>query len=308
MPQQSAAEYLRHGQTPFFRLPVVTGDVRGHDAAILGVPYDGGTTFRPGARLGPYAARRVSALVGSYHPVHKVDVFQRLRVVDGGNVAFPPFDAAAVRGCIEGAVAAVAAAGAAPFVVGGDHTLTFPAVRALAERIGPVALVHIDAHADTSGPEVWGDRFHHGTPIRHLLDEGCLSGLWQVGLRGPWGTSEEGLYARARGATVYPIEVVEARGVATIAAEIRAAVAERPLYISFDVDGVDPAFAPGTGTPLPGGLTAREGFALLRGLAGARISGGDVVELAPDLDVGDITAHLAAHVIYEMLALKALSV
>jgi agmatinase len=311
--QASAAVYLRLGQIPFFRLPIADLDgvapYAGADVVVAGVPYDGGTTYRPGARLGPYHLRRVSALVQGWHPVHKIDPFQRLRCVDGGNVVFPPFDAGAVRGAIEHEVAAMVRAGARPLIVGGDHTISLPILRALAAAHGPLAVVHVDAHADTSGPEVWGDAWHHGTPLRHALDENLIreGQLHQVALRGPWSSPEEGLYARARGAHVHPIESIEARGITAIAAEIRAAVGDAPVYLTFDIDAVDPAFAPGTGTPVAGGLTAREAIALLRGLAGLRLVGADLVEVSPELDHADITAHLAAQLLYEELALFAVA-
>src|SRR5581483_2352159 len=211
MSQESAMQYLRHGQTPFFRLPAANFAERGAEAyrgaraVVLGVPWDGGTTYQPGARLGPYHVRRVSALVQSYHPGHRVDVFDRVRAVDGGNVVFPPFDAAAVRARIEEEVGAVLGAGAAPFLVGGDHSIALPALRAISAKHGRVAVVHVDAHADTSGPEVWGDAHHHGTPLRHALEENLIAPgqLYQIGLRGPWGTSEDGLFAAAHGGKVF---------------------------------------------------------------------------------------------------------
>jgi agmatinase len=290
MPQQSAAEYLRHGQIPFFRLAIA--DLRsatpysGAEAVLLGVPYDGAVTYQPGARLAPYHLRRTSAFLQSFHPAHRIDVFQRLRVLDGGNVAFPPFDAAAVRSAIEREVASIVSAGATPFVVGGDHSVALPALRAVAAAHGPLAVLHLDAHLDTSGPEVWGEPFHHGAPLRHALSEGLIApgALFQVGLRATWG---------------HPIEGV--------GREIREAVGDRPLYLTFDVDALDPSFAPGTGTPVPGGLTSREAFTLLRALRGVRLVGMDLVEVAPALDHADLTCHLGAWILYEGLALRALS-
>ena len=313
MPQESAVAYLSHGQIPFFRLPVAplaAGVPAGTGAVLLGVPYDGGTTYRPGARLAPFEIRRVSALVQGYHPVHRLAVFDRLAAVDGGNVVFPPFDAKAVRDAVQGAVAAVSGAGAIPFLVGGDHSIALPALRAAAARSGPVAVVHVDAHLDTSGPEVWGEPFHHGTPFRHALAEGLVAPgqLHQVGIRGPWGGPSDGDPGRAHGARVHAADEVADRGAAEVAAEIRREIGDRPVYLSFDVDALDPAFAPGTGTPVPGGLTSREALALLRGLAGVRLAGVDVVEVCPPLDHADVTSHLAAHVLFEALALAAVAV
>jgi agmatinase len=309
MSQQSAFEYLRHGQTPFFRLPSADGRrPSGADAVLLGVPHDGGTTYQPGARFAPFHIRRVSALVQSFHPVHRVDVFGRLRAVDGGNAVFPPFDRQAMREAVQGAVAGVLTSGAVPFVVGGDHSITLPALRAVAAAHGSLALVHVDAHLDTSGPEVWGDAFHHGTPIRHALGEGLIARdqLYQIGVRATWSSGEEGALAAGAGARAVTPDEIADRGIAVVMAEVRERIGDRPLYITFDVDGVDPAFAPGTGTPVPGGLSAREAIRLVRGLAGARLVGMDVVEVAPPLDHADLTSHLAAHLLYEGLALAAL--
>ncbi len=312
MSQQPAMQYLRHGQTPFFRLPAADPSrgpdaYRGARAIVLGAPYDGGTTYQPGARLAPFHVRRVSALVQSWHPVHKVDVFDRVPALDGGNIVFPPFDAAAVRARVEAEAAAVHAAGAVPFVVGGDHSIALPLLRAAAVKHGRLAVVHVDAHADTSSAEVWGDAHHHGTPLRHALTEELIDrgALFQIGLRGPWGTSEDGLFAQSHGGHVYTAEELGERGVVDVMGEVTKLIGDRPVYLTFDIDAIDPAFAPGTGTPVPGGLTSREAIALVRELAGVNLVGMDLVEVAPPLDVSDITSHLAAHLIYEALALVA---
>jgi agmatinase len=310
--QQSAAEYLAHGQIPFFRLPMsplAAGLPDGAGAVILGVPYDGGTTFRPGARLAPWEVRRASALVQGHHPVHGVDPFARLAAVDGGNVVFPPFDAAGVRAAVQGSVAAVLAHGAIPFLVGGDHSIALPALRAVAARHGPVAVVHVDAHLDTSGPEVWGDAWHHGTPLRHALDEGLVAKgqLHQLGVRGPLGSAADRDPGLAHGARVVGADELGERGVRAVIRDVLAAVGDLPLYLSFDVDAVDPAFAPGTGTPVPGGLTSREALQLVRALAGARLVGMDLVEVSPPFDHADATSHLAAHLLFEGLAVAALA-
>ncbi len=312
MAQQGALEYLAHGQTPFFRLPcapVVAGDLPfGVRAVLLGVPSDAGVTYQPGARLGPFHVRRVSALVQGWHRTHGIDPFAATGAVDGGNVVFPPFDREAVRAAIHDAVAAVLGCGASPFLVGGDHSLTHPALRAVAGRHGPVTLVHVDAHLDTSGPAAWGDAHHHGTPIRHALEEGLVASgqLWQVGIRGPWGHASDGDLSTRHGGRIVDADELARRGPEEVAREIRTLAEDRPLYLSFDVDAVDPAFAPGTGTPVPGGLAAREALALVRSLAGVRLVGMDVVEVAPALDHADLTAQLAAHLLFEGLAVAAL--
>lgn len=310
MAQDPALTYLRHGQSPFFRLPVAIGDPPpGTRAVLLGVPFDLGTTYQPGARLAPWHVRRVSALVQPWHPALGVDVFAAVPAVDGGNAAFPPFDPAAMRTAVEAHVARIASAGAVPFVLGGDHSLVLPALRALAKARGPLAVVHVDAHLDTSGPETWGEPYHHGTPFRHVIDEGLVApgALFQLGVRGPFGAASDPDKVKGHGGLVLSPEEIEARGAAATGRLIREAIGTRPAYVSFDVDALDPAFAPGTGTPVPGGLTTREAFALLRGLAGVQLAGMDVVEVCPALDHADATSALAAHLLYEGLALLAVA-
>jgi agmatinase len=312
MSQQALPEYLAHGQTPFFRLPradAITdpASLRDADVALLGVPWDGGTTYLPGARLGPYAVRRVSGTLGPHHPQRNLAPFQRLRCFDAGNVPVPPFAAARMRELVEGLVATVVDAGARPFVVGGDHSITLPILRAVARVRGPVALVHVDAHFDTSDESGWGDAYHHGTPIRHALREGLVrpGGLFQIGLRGPWKDADEPEFSRIHQARLFPIEEVERRGALAIARAVVEATAGAPTYLSFDIDAVDPAFAPGTGTAVPGGLTSREAITLIRGLHGIDLVGMDLVEVAPAYDHADLTAALAAHLLFEGVALAA---
>jgi agmatinase len=308
MPQLSALEYIRGGQTPFFRLsgadPQRLADM---DAALIGVTFDIGTTYQPGARLAPYHLRRVSALVQSVHPAHGVDVFERVRAVDAGNVAFPPFEPGAMREAVQRDVRAIAGAGAVPFVVGGDHSIALPVMRALADRHGPLTVLHVDAHLDTSGPETWGSAHHHGTPFRHALEERLIAPgkLVQIGLRSTWGKITDSDFARAHDARQIPMEEIEQRGMAAVAREVRERLGTGPLYVSFDVDAIDPAFAPGTGTPVPGGMTSREAFQLLRALRGLNLAGMDLVEVCPALDHADLTCHLGAHLLFEGLALLA---
>jgi agmatinase len=309
--QQSAAEYLAHGQTPFFRLPqgAPSAPPPGTRAVLIGVPYDGGTTASPGARFAPYHVRRVSAFVQGWHPVHRLPVFERTRAIDGGNVVFPPFNAEAVRALVDGAALAVHQAGAAPFLVGGDHSIALPALRAAARVHGPVAVIHVDAHLDTSGPETWGEPFHHGTPFRHAISEGLIQRgqLHQVGLRASWGGADDERVSADHGARATTADEVAALGAAAVGARIREAIGDRPAYLSFDVDAVDPAFAPGTGTPVPGGLSSREALQLVRALSGVRLVGMDLVEVCPALDHADLTSHLAAALLFEGLALVALA-
>jgi agmatinase len=311
MPQTPALPYMRRGVTPFFRLPLVDVEAAAPyvdlDAVVIGVPWDAGTTYRPGARFAPYEIRRVSALVQGFHPTHKVAVFDVLRAADGGNVAVPPFSAPLAREVIANEIASIVAAGAVPFAVGGDHSIALPAMRAVAKHFGPLAVVHVDAHLDTSDDAVWGDAYHHGTPLRHAIEEGLVERgqLHQVGIRATWGYPQEGRLAAGHGAALYDPDTIASRGPASIASRITDCIGDRPVYITFDIDGVDPAFAPGTGTPVPGGISSREAIALLRGLAGLRLVGMDLVEVCPALDHSDVTCHLAAHLLYEGLSLLA---
>ena len=272
------------------------------------MPHDGGATYQPGARLAPYHVRRVSALLQGHHPVHNLDVFARLRCADAGNVVFPPFDRAAMRAAVEAEIRGLVALDVTPVLVGGDHSITLPVLRALAKRCGPLAVVHFDAHLDLSGADVWGDEFHHGTPMRHAIDEGLVEPgqLYQIGIRGPRGGAADDVIARSQGHTVISADEAGERGPTRVCAELRERIGTRPVYVTFDVDAIDPAFAPGTGTPVPGGLTAREALGMIRGLAGLDVIGGDVVEVCPPLDHADVTSHLAAHLVWEMLALIAL--
>jgi agmatinase len=303
--QASAFEYLRSGQTPFFRLPAVTWPSEPVDAIVVGVPHDGGVTYQPGARFAPYHVRRTSALVQGYHPAHRVDVFQRIRAVDAGNVVFPPFDREAMRAAVGEMMSDAFAMRAAPFVVGGDHSITAPILRAAATTHGPLAVLHIDAHLDTSGPETWGDAHHHGTPIRHALEDGSIAPgcLASIGIRGTWGAASDADLARRHDAIIASPDDVATRGVSRLVADIRERFGSRPVYVTVDVDGLDPAFAPGTGTPVPGGLTTREVIGILRGLTGLHLAGMDVVEISPALDHSDLTCHLGAHLLFEGLAL-----
>ena len=305
--QDAAFAYLRHGGTPFFRLPC-DPDAKDAEIALVGVPHDGGTTYQPGARFAPYHVRRVSALVQGHHASHGIDVFANKRCVDAGNIVFPPFDRAVMRAAVEAHVGKLAAGKVAPVLVGGDHSVTLPVLRALAREHGPLAIVHFDAHLDLSGPETWGDEFHHGTPLRHAISEGLVERgqLYQLGVRGPRGGADDDALIREHEHTTISADEVADRGARRISNELRERIGERKVYVTFDVDAIDPAFAPGTGTPVPGGLTSREALALVRGLASCNVIGGDVVEVCPPLDHADITSHLAAALVFELLAVMAL--
>jgi len=287
------------------RLPHVD-DPHGLDVALVGVPYDGGTSYRPGARLGPREIRAQSSLIRSYSYFQKVAPFDRLNVADVGDVDAPPVSIEKAYDAIESRIAAIAAAGARPIVAGGDHSITLPVLRALAKRHGPLALVQFDAHIDT-WDEYFGGKYFHGTPFRRAIEERIVDGrrFIQVGIRGPMYGEEDLQFHREHGITMVDIDQVKARGIAWVIDEIRSVVSG-PAYMTFDIDAVDPAFAPGTGTPEVGGLTSHEAQQLVRGLAGLQLVGGDVVEVAPLFDgPGQITAILASNLMFEFLCAMA---
>jgi agmatinase len=285
----------------FMRLPHVD-DPRGLDVAIVGVPYDGGTSYRPGARLAPREIRAQSSLIRSYSYFQKVAPFDRLNVADVGDVDAPPVSIEKAYDAIEARIGAIAGAGARPIIVGGDHSITLPALRALAKRHGALALVQFDSHIDT-WDEYFGGKYFHGTPFRRAIEEGIIDGrrFVQVGIRGPMYGEDDFDFHRQHGITVVDIDQVKARGIPAVVADVRRLLTG-PAYMTFDIDGVDPAFAPGTGTPEVGGLTSHEAQHLVRGLAGLDLVGGDVVEVAPPFDgPGQITSLLAANLVFEFL-------
>jgi agmatinase len=291
----------------FMRLPYETR-LDGVDVAILGVPFDGGTSYRSGARLGPREIRAQSSLIRPYSYFQGVSPFERLTIVDAGDVDAPPVGIEPAYAAIDSAVDRILSAGAVPMIAGGDHSITLPILRAVARRHGPVALVQFDAHIDTWG-DYFGGKYFHGSPFRRAIEEGLIvpSEYVQVGIRGPmYGVDADFAWQRERGVTTIDIREVKTEGVEKIAARVRARVRGRPVYVTFDIDSVDPAYAPGTGTPEVGGLTSYEAQELVRGLAGLPLVGCDVVEVAPPFDgPGQITALLAANIMFELLGVIA---
>lgn len=296
--QDSYPEYMRHGQIPFFRLPLADSrDPRPYDGAaavLLGVTYDGGSTFNPGTRFAPRFIRQASANSGN-------QATRERRILDGGNILFPFLDSGRVRERIQEEVGRVLEAGAAPFIVGGDHSITLPVLRAVAAQHGPLAVVQVDSHPDTSGEDGTGDPFHHGAPLRHALEEGLIEPgqLYQIGLR----MEGDPDFARRYGIREIWIDAVEEAGIAAVMTKVREGIGGRPLYVTFDIDALDPAFAPGTGILEPGGLTSREALHLMRSLAGLRFVGMDLVEVLPASDHASITCQLAARILLAGLAL-----
>ena len=294
------------GVRTFMRLPFVqtTADV---DFAVLGAPFDTGATFRVGARFGPEAIRSMSAMLRPYHLALDVNIFDHLSGVDYG-------DAPVVPGFIEDSYRKIDeflqplhTAGVTPIVLGGDHSIVLAELRAAARKHGPLGLVQFDAHGDV-WDEYFGHKYTHGTPIRRAMEEGMLDGqrVVQVGMRSPLYEPHDIQQARDFGFTVLVADDVRALGLAGVVQAIREVVGTRPTFLSFDIDFIDPAYAPGTGTPEVGGFTSAEAQQLLRGLTGIHFVAYDVVEVLPSYDnAGQITALLAANVAWEMIALLA---
>ncbi len=282
-------------------------DPRELDIALIGVPFDGGVTNRPGARHGPREVRNASTLMRAVHHVTKVDPYALCRIGDMGDVAFSRIYELEV--CLDDIAefyARVHAAGAAPLTAGGDHAITLPIFRAIADKGQPLGMVHIDAHTDT-WDEFLGSKYMHGTPFRRAVEEGLLDPkrTIQIGIRGAQNSDEGWTFSLESGMRVVFMEEFTELGVAAVIAEARRVVGDGPTYISFDVDGLDPVYAPGTGTPEVGGLTTIEAQALLRGLRGLDLVGGDVVEVAPPFDPSGNTALVGATMMYEILCLLA---
>lgn len=275
-------------------------DLGGVEVAMVGVPLDLGVTNRPGARLGPRAVRAIER-IGPYHHVHKFVPLAALRAADIGDVPFRSrYSLDQSIEDIEDVFTKIVGAGAAPIAIGGDHSITYPILKAVGAQ-QPVGLIHIDAHCDTGGP-FEGAKFHHGGPFRQAVLAGVLDPdrTIQIGIRG--GAEYLWEFSYISGMTVIHAEEFARAGIAATVEKIRAVVGSGPAYISFDVDSLDPAFAPGTGTPEAGGLTTREAMELVRGCAGLNIVGGDVVEIAPQYDATTNTAQAAAQMLFEILA------
>jgi len=294
------------GPDTFARLPRLD-DVERARVAILGIPFDAGVSYRPGARFGPAAIRAGSKLLRPYHPGLDVQPWTIHQVADAGDLAPNPFDILEAIGQIEGGARETLERAAHLLALGGDHTIALPLLRVAHERHGPIALVHFDAHLDT-WDTYFGAAYTHGTPFRRAFEEGLLGEARSVhvGIRGSlYGTGDLDDDA-GMGFEVVSTADVARGGVDTAVGRIRARVGDLPVYVSVDIDVLDPAHAPGTGTPEPGGLSARELMLILRGMAGLPIVGADVVEVAPPYDHAELTALAAANVAYEFLALFAL--
>lgn len=301
-----AAIVPRFGAIPtFMRLPHIPDPSR-LDIALIGVPWDGGTTNRAGARHGPREIRNMSSFMRKVHHVSRIAPYELARIADLGDAPVNPIDLMDSLARIERFFASVHAAGAIPLSVGGDHLITLPIFRAIA-RERPIGMVHFDAHSDTNDHYFGDNRYTHGTPFRRAVEEGLLDPkrTVQIGIRGSIYGPGDMDFAEGSGMRVIYMEEFCRLGEEKVIAEARRVVGDGPTYVSFDVDGLDPVFAPGTGTPEIGGLTTREAQHILRGLQGLNLIGGDVVEVSPPFDPSGNTALVGATLMFEIMCLLA---
>jgi agmatinase len=299
----NALEYPRFAGVPtFMRLPHIPDPSR-LDVALIGVPYDGGTTYRPGPRFGPRHIREQSAIIRPYHPVLQVNPFAQLRVADYGDISVNPISIEDTYARITAGLKPVLDAGTIPICVGGDHSILLPVLRAIHAAHGPVALIQLDAHSDT-WDQYWGMKYTHGTPVRRAIEEGLLAEpyILQVGLRGQLYGDDDMDYLRAHNIAWITSEEFHERGLDLVREKLQP-FEGRKTYLSLDIDVVDPAFAPGTGTPQVGGLSSVQILDLVRALKGLHLVGCDLVEVSPPFDSAEITSLLAANLLFEQLCL-----
>jgi agmatinase len=308
-PPDASAAPRYTGLRTFARLPHVALPAEDVDVAVVGVPFDTATSFRTGARFGPEAIRSASTLLRPYHPPLQVDVFGELSAVDGGDIEITPGNARRTAEQIAAALEPLLREGIVPIVLGGDHSIVLGELRAQAAVHGPVGLVLLDAHADT-WDQYYGERYFHGTPFRRAVEEGLLvpERSLLAGMRGPLYERADIEQPREMGFEVLSGAELRELTPRDYGERVRARIGEGPVFFSFDIDVLDPAFAPATGTPEVDGLFPREALAYMRALAGVAFTGFDLVEVSPPYDnPGQVTALHAAAVAYEMLALLALA-
>ena len=289
------------GPVTFMRLPTADGAAE-LDAAFIGVPFDIGTSNRPGARLAPREIRDESRMIRPYNMATRAAPYDSLMVADIGDVPINTFNLAKSIDIIQAFYDEVLAAACIPMTMGGDHTIVLPILRAMAKRHGPVGLVHVDAHADAND-EMFGEKITHGTPFRRAVEEGLLDckRVVQIGLRATGYSAEDFDWPRRQGFRIVQAEECWHKSLAPLMQEIFKHMGDGPVYLSFDIDGLDPAFAPGTGTVEIGGLTVPQGIEIIRGCRGLNIVGCDLVEVSPPFDLSRNTSLLAANLLYEML-------
>ena len=306
MPVDSTKSPRFAGVSTFARLPH-SKDLEGVDAVFIGVPFDDATTFRPGARFGPKAVREASLLLRQYNPALNVKPFDVLNVLDYGDVDVVPGYIEDTYSRVEQEFARLAEHGVTPLACGGDHSITLPILRALSKKHGRLSLIHIDAHHDC-WDEYFGRKYNHGTVFRRALEEGLIDPghSIHIGLRGPLFSEHDYEDVRRMGFHIATMQEIRENGLDAVVRRVKTIV-KAPAYLSFDIDACDPSVAPGTGTPEVGGLLSHEALELVRGLAGMRIVGFDLVEVSPPYDHAGITALLAANLLYEFLSLTALA-
>ena len=289
------------GPATFMRLPAQEG-VEGLDACFVGIPMDIGTSNRPGTRLGPRQIRDESRMLRPFNMATGAAPFDRMQVADIGDVPINTFDLKKSVDIITDYFDNVLRHDVIPLTLGGDHTLTWPILRAMRNRYGPVALVHVDAHADIND-EMFGEKVAHGCPFRRAWEDGCLINdkVFQIGLRGTGYSPDDFNWARDKGWRVIQAEDCWHKSLSPLMEEIRAKIGDAPVYLTYDIDSLDPAYAPGTGTVEVGGLTSVQGLEIIRGMAGLNIVGGDLVEVSPPYDPSGNTALTGANFLYEML-------
>ena len=290
------------GIATMMRLPSL-GSAAGLDVGFVGIPFDSGTSNRVGTRFGPRQIRAESAMIRPYGMGTGAAPFDSLSVGDLGDVPVNPYSIAKSMDIITAFHGGIYAHGCRPLTLGGDHTITLPILRAAAKAHGPVCLVHVDSHADCN-ENMAGEAINHGTPMRRAVEEGLLDAtrVVQIGLRGTGYTADDYDWGRRQGFRVVRAEQCWYKSLAPLMVEVRAQFGDRPTYISFDIDGLDPAYAPGTGTPEIGGLTSIQGLEIVRGCRGLDIIGGDLVEVSPPYDPSGNTAWTAANILFEMLS------
>lgn len=290
------------GPATFMRLPAIT-DLNKLDVAIIGIPFDIGTSNRPGSRLAPRQMRDESRMLRPYNMATRAAPFDCLAIADYGDVPINTYNLLKSIDIITSFYDEVVESDVKPFTLGGDHTIVLPILRALAKKHGPVAVVHIDAHTDVND-EQFGEKIAHGTPFRRAVEENLIdpNKVVQIGVRGTGYAADDFDWSRDQGFKVVQAEECWYKSLAPLMAEVRELIGpDHPVYISFDIDGLDPAYAPGTGTAEFGGLTVHQGLEIVRGCRGLNVIGGDLVEVSPPYDATGNTALLGATLIYEML-------
>ena len=295
-------DMLRFGGLPtMMRLPF-QDSADGLDACFVGIPMDIGTSHRSGTRFGPRQIRAESAMIRPYNMWTRVSPFDHLQVADIGDVAIDTFDLKESVRIIEAAYDEILSHDTIPLGLGGDHTLTYPILKAMAKKHGPVGLIHVDAHADINDV-MFGEKIAHGTPFRRAVEDGCLdcSRVIQIGLRASGYAADDFDWSREQGFRVVQAEELWYKSLAPLMEEVRAQMGDGPVYLSFDIDAFDPSVAPGTGTAEPGGLLSMQGLEIVRGCAGLNLVGCDLVEVSPPYDQSGATAVLAANILFEML-------